>query len=174
MLINDTVKHRHRINNRAAQVFSSTETEGLISGADGITDLSIASGCPAVSFYFKSLLLQFLFNHSDFFTGETRHKVLPCNKAGNFNCRLEVQISSKHYSSLRSYLIILIFFTREARDIVPPCNTARIRVVYFKNNYKLNGLSNSSAERIFLLTSQLVYLENSTDVCGHVYCMENV
>ena len=27
------------------------------------------------------------------------------------------------------------FFTREARDIVPPCNTARIWVVYFKNNY---------------------------------------
>ena len=38
------------------------------------------------------LLLQFLFDHSEFFTGETRHIVLPYNKAGisNFFC-LEFQ-----------------------------------------------------------------------------------
>ena len=37
------------------------------------------------------LLLQFLFDNSEFFTGETRHIVLPCNKAGISNFCLEFQ-----------------------------------------------------------------------------------
>ena len=41
---------------------------------------------------FKSLLLlQFLFDNSEFFTGETRHIVPPCNKAGISNFCLEFQ-----------------------------------------------------------------------------------
>ena len=134
LLINVTIKHRHRINNRAAQVFSSTETEGLISGADGITDLSIASGCPAVSFYFKSLLLQFLFNHSDFLLEKLGIKYYPVTKP-------EFQLPLRSPDFFKTLLVLAFlfnhseFFTREARDIVPPCNTARIWVEYFKNNY---------------------------------------
>ena len=58
---------------------------------------------------------QFLFDHSEIFTGETRHIVPPCNKAGISNFCLEFQklkkfqISSKRYSSFSSYLIILKF-----------------------------------------------------------------
>ena len=47
---------------------------------------------PSVNFCFKSLLLlEFLFDHSEFFTGETRHIVPPCNKAGISNFCLEFQ-----------------------------------------------------------------------------------
>ena len=47
---------------------------------------------PSVNFCFKSLLLlQFLFDNSEFFTGETRHIVPPCNKAGISNFCLELQ-----------------------------------------------------------------------------------
>ena len=88
---------------------------------------------PSVNFCFKSLLLlQFLFNNSEFFTGETRHIVPPCNKAGISNFCLEFQklqkfqISWKRYSSYSSYSIILNFFTGETRHIVPPCNKAGI------------------------------------------------
>ena len=67
----------------------------------------------SVNFCFKSLLLlQFLFDHSEFFTGETRHIVPPCNKAGISNFCLELQkfqISWKRYSSFSSYSIILKF-----------------------------------------------------------------
>ena len=46
----------------------------------------------SVNFCFKSLLLlQFLFDNSEFFTGETRHIVPPCNKAGISNFCLEFQ-----------------------------------------------------------------------------------
>ena len=109
-------------------LFSSSETEGLISGADGITDLSVVHRRPSIrQLLLKSLpLLQFIFYHSEFFTGETRHIVSPCNKAGISNFRLEFQISLKRYSSFSSYLIILIFFTRETWHIVPPCNKAGI------------------------------------------------
>ena len=40
-------------------------------------------------------LLQFLFDYSEFLTGETRHIVPPCNKSGISNLRLEFQISFK-------------------------------------------------------------------------------
>ena len=66
--------------------------------------------------FFKTLLrLQFIFDHSEFFTEETRHIVPPYNKAGISNFCLEFQklqkfqISSKRYSSFSSYLIILKF-----------------------------------------------------------------
>ena len=62
------------------------------------------------------LLLQFLFNHSEIFTGETRHIVPPYNKGRNFKFLLiipeiaeilqKLQISSKRYSSFSSYSII--------------------------------------------------------------------
>ena len=70
----------------------------------------------SVNFCFKSLLLlQFLFDNSEFFTGETRHIVPPCNKAGISNFCLEFQklqkfqISWKRYSSYSSYSKILNF-----------------------------------------------------------------
>ena len=66
--------------------------------------------------FLKTLpLLQFLFNHSEILTGETRYIVSPYNKARISNFCLEFQklqkfeISSKHYSSFNSYLIILKF-----------------------------------------------------------------
>ena len=55
------------------------------------------------------LALQFLFDNSEYFTGETRHIVPPCNKAGISNFRLEFHISLKRYSPFSSYLIILNF-----------------------------------------------------------------
>ena len=66
--------------------------------------------------FFKTLLLlQFLFNHSEIFTGEPRHIMSLCNKARISNFWLEFQklqkfqISSKHYPSFSSYSIILKF-----------------------------------------------------------------
>ena len=71
---------------------------------------------PSVNFCFKSLLLlQFLFDNSEFFTGETRHIVPPCNKARiptfclEFQKLQKFQISWKRYSSYSSYSIILNF-----------------------------------------------------------------
>ena len=75
------------------------------------------------------LLLQFLFDHSEFFTGETRHIMPPCNKAGISNFCLEFQKLQKfqwkrHFSSvlIRSFWN----FTGETRYIVWPYNKARI------------------------------------------------
>ena len=100
---------------RADGIISSAD-EGQLSGADGITDLSVVRRRPSVNFFFKSLLLpQFLFDHSEFFTGETRHIVPPYNNAGISNFCLEFQklqkfqISSERYSSFSSYSIILNF-----------------------------------------------------------------
>ena len=66
--------------------------------------------------FLKTLLLfQFIFDHSEIFTGETRYIVSPYNKARISNFCLEFQklqkfqISSKRYSSLSSYSIILKF-----------------------------------------------------------------
>ena len=65
------------------------------------------------------LLLQFLFDHSEIYTGETNHIVPPYNKAGISNFCLEIpeipeilqklQISWKRYFSFSSYSIILKF-----------------------------------------------------------------
>ena len=78
--------------------------------------LSVVRRPSSVNFCFKSLLLlQFLFDNSEFFTGETRHIVPPCNKAGISNFCLEFQklqkfqISWKRYSSYSSYSKILNF-----------------------------------------------------------------
>ena len=67
-------------------------------------------------FFKMLLLLQFLFDPSEIFTGETRHIVPPYNIAGisNFFClefqKLQkLQIFSKRYSSFSSYSIILKF-----------------------------------------------------------------
>ena len=65
----------------------------------------------------KMLLLhQFIFDHSEIFTGETRHIVPPYNKAGSsiffcleFQKLQKLQIFSKRYSSFSSYSIILKF-----------------------------------------------------------------
>ena len=79
------------------------------------------------------LLLQFLFDHSEIFTGETRHIVPPYNKAGISNFCLEFQklqkfqISSKRYFSLSSYSIILKFLLEKLGiSIVPAYNKAGI------------------------------------------------
>ena len=53
---------------------------------------SVVRRRPSVNFCFKLLLLlQFLFDHSEFFTGETSHIVPLCNKAGISNFCLEFQ-----------------------------------------------------------------------------------
>ena len=62
---------------------------------------------------FKSLLLlQFLFDNSELFTGETRHIVPPCNKAEISNFCLEFQTSLKRYPSFSSYSMVLNFYIR--------------------------------------------------------------
>ena len=61
------------------------------------------------------LLLEFLFDHSEIFTGETRHIVPAYNKVRISHFCLEfqklqkLQISSKRYFSLSFYSIILKF-----------------------------------------------------------------
>ena len=47
------------------------------------------------------LLLQFLFDHSEIYTGETRHIVPPYNKAGISNFCLEFQKLQKYCRSSR-------------------------------------------------------------------------
>ena len=71
--------------------------------------------CRNARFLKTLLLLQFLFDHSEILTGETRYIMSPYNKARISNFCLECQklqkfeISSKHYSSFSSYSIILKF-----------------------------------------------------------------
>ena len=88
---------------------------------------------PSVNFCFKSLLLlQFLFDHSEFFTGETRHIVPPCNKAGISNFYLEFQKFVEIPDFLKTLLLLQFLFdhseiyTAETRHIVPPCNKTGI------------------------------------------------
>ena len=75
------------------------------------------------------LLLQFIFDHSEIYTGETRHIVPPYNKAGisNFawnsrNCRNIAEMPD----FLKTLLLLQFLFdhseiyTGETRHIVPP------------------------------------------------------
>ena len=79
------------------------------------------------------LLLQFLFDHSEIFTGETRHIVPPYNKAGSsifFLLRIsEIAEIADFFKTL--LLLQFLFnhseiFTGETRHIVPPYNKGRI------------------------------------------------
>ena len=88
---------------------------------------------PSVNFCFKSLLLlQFLFDNSEFFTGETRHIVPPCNKAGISKFLLRIPEIAEIPDFLKTLLLLQFlfenseFFTGETRHIVPPCNKAGI------------------------------------------------
>ena len=81
------------------------------------------------------LLLQFLFDHSEIYTGETRQLVPPYNKAGISNFCLEFQKLQKYCRNARflKTLLLLQFlfdhseiFTGETRYIVSPYNKARI------------------------------------------------
>ena len=79
------------------------------------------------------LLLQFLFDHSEIFTGETRHIVPPYNKARISNFCLEFQKLQKYLPDFLKTLLLLQFlfdhseiFTGETRHIVPPYNKAGI------------------------------------------------
>ena len=79
---------------------------------------------PSVNFCFKSLLLlQFLIDNSEFFTGETRHIVPPCNKAGISNFCFELQkFPIAEIPTKTALLLQLLFdhseFTEETRYIV--------------------------------------------------------
>ena len=78
------------------------------------------------------LLLQFLFDHSEFYTGETRHIVPPCNKAGISNFCLEFQEIAEILNFFKTLLLLQFLFdhseifTGETRYIVPCYNKARI------------------------------------------------
>ena len=85
--------------------------------------------------FFKTLpLLEFLFDHSDFFTGETRHLVSAYNKAGISNFCLEFQklqkfeISSKRYFSLSSYSIILKFLLEKLDILCHPITQSKFQI----------------------------------------------
>ena len=73
---------------------------------------------PSINFCFKSLLLfQFLFNHSDFFTRETKHIEQLCiQHSRKFNIPFGIPWIldwKKCNSSFSSYLIIQIFFAEK-------------------------------------------------------------
>ena len=79
------------------------------------------------------LLLQFLFDHSEIFTGETRHIVPPYKKAGISNFFLHRISENAEITDFFKTLLLLQFlfnhsefFTGETRHIVPPYNKGRI------------------------------------------------
>ena len=81
------------------------------------------------------LLLQFLFDHSEIYTGETRHIVPPYNKAEISNFCLEFQKLQKFAEMpdfLKTLLLLQFLFhhseiyTGETRHIVPLYNKAGI------------------------------------------------
>ena len=102
-----------------------------ISRAEG-TSLPI---CPSViivrlsvNFCFKSLLLlQFIFNHSEFFTGETIHIVPPCNKAGILTFCLEFQKFKE------DYLVLFLMCTMLFNYIIP-----NIRFVNISSHFNVH------------------------------------
>ena len=108
----------------------------IFNAADDLSsaELMVLLICPLVNFCFKLLLLiQFLFDHSEFVTGETSHIVPPCNKAGISNFCLEFQklqkfqISSKRYSSFSSYSMILKFLLKKLGIQCHPVTKPEIR-----------------------------------------------
>ena len=69
---------------------------------------NIAPGIPQFPDIPKMLLnLEFLFDHSEVFTKQTRHRELPCSNGGISQLH-KFWIPLKCYSSLNSYKIILI------------------------------------------------------------------
>ena len=78
------------------------------------------------------LLLQFLFDHSEIFTGETRHIVPPYNKAGISNFFVLRISEIAEITAFFKTLLFLQFlfshseiFTGETRHIVPPYNKGK-------------------------------------------------
>ena len=83
------------------------------------------------------LLLQFLFDHSEIFTGETRHIVLPYNKAGISNFFLLRISEIAEITDFFKTLLLLQFlfnhyeiFTGKTRHIVLPYNKGRMSHFY--------------------------------------------
>ena len=82
--------------------------------------------------FFKTLLLEFLFNHSEIFTGETRHIVPACHKARISHFCLEFQKIAEIRDFFKTLLLLQFLFdhseifTRETRHIVPPYYKAGI------------------------------------------------
>ena len=79
------------------------------------------------------LLLQFLFDHSENFTGETRHIVPPYNKAGIPNFFLLRISEIAEITDFFKTILLLQFlfnhseiFTGETRHIVPPYDKGKI------------------------------------------------
>ena len=82
----------------------------------------------SVNFCFKSLLLlQFIFNHSEFFTGETVHIVPPCNKAGILTFCLEFQKFKE------DYLVLFLMCTMLFNYIIP-----NIRFVNISSHFNVH------------------------------------
>ena len=125
----------------AVTIMFLAETEGLISSVSS-AELMVLLICPflrlSVNLCVKSLLLhqlEFLFDHSEFCTEETRRIVRPCNKAGISNLLLEFQefhFSLKHYTLVNSYWVILKFLTEKTRHIVPPCKNSGIKTFHLE------------------------------------------
>ena len=84
------------------------------------------------------LLLQFLFDHSEIFTGETRYIVPPYNKAGIFKFLLRIPEIAEMPDFLKTLLLLQFLFdhseifTGETRYIMPPCNKAGISNFYLE------------------------------------------
>ena len=101
--------------------------------------LSSSSVPPLVNVYFKSLLLlQFLFDHSEYSIRETRHIVPPCNKNQNFKFLIWIPDFFKTLLLLQFLFDHSEFFNGETRHIlVPPCNKARISNLEFQEFQEL-------------------------------------
>ena len=84
--------------------------------------------------FFKTLhLLEFLFDHSELFTGETRHIVPAYNKAGIFKFLLRIAEIAEIPDFFKTLLLEFLFnhseiFTGETRHIVPACNKPEFHI----------------------------------------------
>ena len=78
------------------------------------------------------LLLQFLFDHSEIFTGETRYIVSPYNKSHNFKFLLRIPEIAEILNFFKTLLLLQFLFdhseifTGETSHIVPPYNKGGI------------------------------------------------
>ena len=108
------------------------------------------------------LLLQFLFDHSEIFTGESRHLVPPYNKAGISNFLLRIPEIAEIRDFFKTLLLLEFLFdhseifTGETRHIVPAYKKAGISnfCLEFQKLQKFE----ISSKRYFSLSSYSIIL----------------
>ena len=118
-------------------IFFTRETRHIVPPCNKAWNFKFLPRIPGIprilDFFEMLLLLQLLFDHSEFFyQRKPRHIVPPCKKTGFSNFHLEFlkfqefQIYLKRYSSFSFFFDHSEIVIKETRHIVPPCNIVRI------------------------------------------------